>query len=190
MSELKLAVAAVLLLAAGPSVPGAELEGVTMPDRIVVDGRELVLNGMGLREATFFKVDVYVAGLYLEERSSDPARILDSAGIKRIVMHFVYSRVDREKLIEAWEEGLRENLGSDFDRLRSSLERLDGWMETVQAGDTMVFTALPGRGLEVEVKGRVKGVVADSDFARLFWAVWLGPEPPNPGLKRGLLGLD
>ncbi|HOO76863.1 MAG TPA: chalcone isomerase family protein [bacterium] len=189
MSVSKLA-AAVLLLGACASVPAAELEGVTMPDRIVVDGKDLVLNGMGLREATFFKVDVYVAGLYLQERSSDPGRILDSGGIKRIVMHFVYSRVDREKLVEAWGEGLQENLGSDLERLRPALAQLDGWMETVEAGDTMVFTALPGRGLEVEIKGRIKGIIADPDFARLFWAVWLGPEPPNPGLKRGLLGLD
>ncbi len=56
----------------------AELAGVRMSDQVTVDGRTLSLNGLGLREATAFKVDVYVAGLYLEQkkiRGVDFARV-------------------------------------------------------------------------------------------------------------------
>jgi len=43
----------------------ADLDGVTLPDTMQLDGSELVLNGMGTRKATMFKVKVYVMGLYL-----------------------------------------------------------------------------------------------------------------------------
>jgi len=51
-----------------------ELAGVTFPDQISVDSRTLLLNGMGLREATILKVDVYVAALYLERNRPTPTR--------------------------------------------------------------------------------------------------------------------
>src|SRR5207247_9289332 len=69
------AVLSLLTLSLAARASAGELAGVTLPDRIQVDSRTLVLNGMGLREATFLKVDVYVAGLYLETTSSDPGAI-------------------------------------------------------------------------------------------------------------------
>jgi hypothetical protein len=50
--------------------------GVTLPDQAMVEARTLVLNGMGLRKATWLRVKVHVAGLYLEEMSLDAARSL------------------------------------------------------------------------------------------------------------------
>ena len=44
------------------------------------------------------------------------------------------------------------------------------------------------RGMQVEVNGTVKGTITGDDFATAFLAIWLGPHPPNPGLKSGLLG--
>ena len=55
----------VMLLFATPAV-GAELNGVTLPDTISVNGKTLVLNGLGLRKKAFIKV--YVAGLYLPHK--------------------------------------------------------------------------------------------------------------------------
>lgn len=176
-----------LALSAGLAA-AAELQGVSMPDNVTVEDRQLALNGMGLREATFLKVDVYVAGLYLEKPSADPQEILGSDQAKRILMHFVYKKVEQKKLAKGWMEGLEANTGDRFERYRASLDRLNGWMEDVVAGDTMTFTAIPGQGLEVVVKDQRKGVIDDEEFARDFWSIWLGPSPPNAGLKTGLLG--
>ena len=68
---LSLAGAALLASIAAP-LPAAECIGVSLPDRMQAPDRQpLVLNGMGVRKATLFKVKVYVAGLYLPESSSD-----------------------------------------------------------------------------------------------------------------------
>ena len=56
-------------------------------------------------------------------------------------------------------------------------------------GDRMSFTHRPGTGVEVSVNGSSKGVLEGDAVARALWAIWLGPEPPNEGLKTGMLGL-
>jgi hypothetical protein len=66
----------------------ASLAGVTLPDTEQVGGAKLVLNGLGLRTKFFIKV--YVAGLYVEQKSSDPRAIIAADAPKRIVMQFLH----------------------------------------------------------------------------------------------------
>ena len=54
------------------------LDGITMPDTATVGGKDLQLNGLGTRKATFLKVKVYVMGLYLEKKSQDGQAIAAS----------------------------------------------------------------------------------------------------------------
>jgi hypothetical protein len=179
---------AVLLLSGAAGA--AELADVTLPDRVTVGETELQLNGLGLREASMLKVDVYVAGLYLEETSSDPSTILASDQIKRIHMDFVYKKVATKKITKAWIDGIEANVPDEADALAASLDQLNAWMEEMVKGDTMTFTSIPGKGLEVVVKEQRKGLIEDPAFAKAFWSIFLGPEPPNEGLKTGLLGLE
>jgi len=177
----------VVLFAALPT-SAAELAGVSMPDTVNVAGKQLTLNGMGLREKLMF--DIYVAGLYLETKSSDAETILASPGAKFLRMHFVYKKVGEKKLTDAWTEGLENNVGSQLDALRPSLDRLNSWMEEMVRGDEMTFTSIPGQGLRVEVKGQEKGVIDDEAFSKAFWSIFLGEDPPTGKLKKGLLGAD
>ena len=48
----------------------------------------MTLNGLGLRQATAFKVNVYVAALYVPKTSSDASALL-AAAPKEIVLQFV-----------------------------------------------------------------------------------------------------
>jgi hypothetical protein len=164
-----------------------ELDGVTLADQVTVEGRTLVLNGMGLRQATILRVRVYVAGLYLEARSSDASQIIASEGPKRLALHFVRD-VGRGSLIDAWKEGFAKSAGQGVTALQDRLATLNAWMVDVKPGDAITFTQVPGRGIVVEVKGEAKGTLPGADFARALWGVWLGAEPPNAGLKKGLLG--
>jgi len=51
-----------------------EIEGVKLADTATVAGRDLVLNGAGLRKRLLF--DVYVASLYLPAKVSAAAAVL------------------------------------------------------------------------------------------------------------------
>ena len=191
MSTKRFVIAAAVVFAAvgtGPT-PGTagELAGVSLPDQVMVEGRTLVLNGMGLREATILRLHVYVAGLYLETRSGDASQIMIPGGTKRLVLRFVRD-VGRSSLVDAWNDGFAKAIGTELTGLQDRLATLNAWMVDVKRGDTLVFTQIPGRGVVVEVKGQAKGTIAGADFSRALWAIWLGDRPPNEQLKVGLLG--
>jgi len=159
--------------------------GVTYPDHVTVSGTQLTLNGLGIREATVFNVNVYVAALYLEAASRDGNAISDSETKKRLVLHFVRD-VDGSDIQDAWTEGFEhQGHSSSFG---AEIRRLNGWMSDMADGDVMTFTYEPGTGLTVRVRGQRKGTIAGAEFAHGFFRIWLGSHPPNGGLKVGLLG--
>ena len=183
--RMLLALGALLLLAV--PVSAGQRAGVSMPDHITVEGKTLVLNGMGVREATIFNVDVYVAGLYLESKSSNAQQIIRDNKIKRIHMRFVRD-VDKSDMTEAWDEGFKKNAGKNLNAMKSRIAKLNSWMADIKDGQTLTFTYVPGKGVQVMVKGHMKGTIQGADFAQVFFSIWLGPNPPNKGLKKGMLG--
>lgn len=170
---------------AGTAAAG-KLAGVSMPDGITVDGKALALNGMGIRKATLFNIKVYVAGLYLENRSHSPANILRSEQVKRFDVVLLRD-VDRDDIIDAWRKGLKKN-GADMVKLKARFDQFAGWMSDFAKGDTLTFLYIPGRGVAVTVKGTLKGTISGADFATALFGIWLGANPADDGLKDGLLG--
>jgi hypothetical protein len=165
----------------------AQCEGVSMPDTVEVEGSKLVLNGLGIREATVLQVDVYVAGLYLPAKTSDGGKAASDDVAKRLVLKFV-REVSAADVAKAWSEGFEKNAGAGKKAFDDRIKKLNGWMSDLKVGDQAIFTYLPGKGIEVSVKGKVKGIVEGVDFMKVFYSIWLGKSPPNPGLKSGLLG--
>lgn len=165
-----------------------DLAGVALPEQMMAGEITLVLNGMGLRKVTWFKLEAYVAGLYLEEKSSDAAGILGGGGAMQIILVFVRP-VGRKRIIKEWDECLRANVGNDFAILEDRVAALRGWLpDAVESRDRMSFTYLPEKGVVVEIQGEIMGTIPGADFARALFAMWLGDHPPNEALKSGLLG--
>lgn len=175
-------ISVIAMLGAGV-VHGKECNGVKFPDETQVDGIHLTLNGLGLRQATMLKVKVYIAALYVAKPSNDANVILGSNAPKELVLHFVRN-VTASDLNNAWEEGF-DKQASEF---KDPLAMLKGWMTDMKTGQRLVFVHKPGAGIQVDVNGAAKGTIKGDQFAKAFLSIWLGPNPPNPGLKTGLLG--
>lgn len=173
------------ILTASALIHAATLSGVTLPDTASVKGRTLILNGMGLR--TKFIVRIYVAGLYLESKSSDPNAIIESDELKRIVLQFVHA-VSRAQVADSFNEAFNNNVPDAAPTMKAEIARLLGAVDSVKAGDQMVLTYLPGTGTTLALNGKNKLTIATPAFRSALFAIWLGPRPPNPELKRGLLG--
>jgi hypothetical protein len=172
------------------AVPAAamELAGVTLPDEITVGGTTLKLNGMGLRTKTMLKVKVYAAGLYLATPGHDAAGIITADEPKQVVMHFLYKKVEKDKLTEAWREGFANNSAAALPVLKVRLEEFCALWPDMASGERAVITYLPGTGTRLELNGKEAGVIPGKDFADALFAVWLGSKPADAGLKEGILG--
>lgn len=174
----------VLLGLAASALPRT-VANVNMPDRMEVAGRQLVLNGVGVRKATILNVKVYVAGLYLETPSKDPAQIIQSPQHKRLVMQFLRD-VDRKDIVDAWSEGFRKNT-KNLDPIKTRIAKLTGWMRDMKDGSTITLTYVNGV-VQMAFGKNVQGTIEGADFAQALFSIWLGPEPPDQDLKKGLLG--
>ncbi|HZD48327.1 MAG TPA: chalcone isomerase family protein [Silvibacterium sp.] len=176
---------AVFLLASTFNLGAGTLNGVTLPDTIQPRGIPLVLNGMGLR--TKYMVKVYVAGLYLQQKSSDADAIIKADAPKRIVMQFLHG-TSKSQMADAFNDSFNDNAPDAKAALKADVDRFLGQLDTVHTGDQMVFTYIPGTGTIFVLNGGEKLTVPGLAFAQLLFSVWLGPKPPNPELKKGLLG--
>lgn len=180
-----LTLAVTLALALAGAAPAAELAGVKMPDTDTVEGKTLKLNGLGLRKKAFFKV--YVAGLYLETPSKDPAAVLASNEAKSMRLHILRG-LKGKQVSDAIAEGFERNSRSELPKLKSRLDKLAAMIPDVEEGDQIVLTWVPDKGTKVTVRGTDRGMVEGRDFADALFAVWLGPEPVQEDLKKALLG--
>jgi hypothetical protein len=159
--------------------------GVTLPDTFQVGSTALQLNGMGLR--TKYMVKVYVAGLYLTQKSSDPNAIVKADVPKRIVMHFVRD-VSKSQLTDAFAESFHNYTPDAENTLKPDIDRLFSALEAVKDGEEITFTYLPEKGTSVALGDKEKLTIAGPAFAEMLFSVWLGPKPPNASLKKGLTG--
>ena len=175
MTRNLLSVVVSVLTAFGMGVAhGKDCQGVTFPEQAQVHGSTLTLNGLGLRQATFLKVNVYVAALSVAHVSSDAQALLGSNTPKELRLHFLHS-ASADDLTKAWEEGFVHNAKAQLPALQERIEMLKSWMADMQSGQRLTFLHTPGAGIQVEVNGTVKGLITGDDFATAFLSIWLGP---------------
>jgi hypothetical protein len=176
-----------VLLALNAPLFAGELAGVKLPDAVVLEGQPKVLNGLGLRLATFFKVKVYVAGLYVSEKSPDSAKHLGDTSSKLVRMSFLRD-VDAEILGEAFSDGFEKACkGDECKTFGEAVKAFVKLQPDVKQGETLDFELLQA---EIIVKKNDKelGRVAGVGLGQVVLRVWIGDNPPNPELKVGLLG--
>ena len=176
---------ALFLLVSTLTVSAGTLNGVTMPETIQARGVPLVLNGMAVRTRTGFKI--YVAGLYLQQKSSDADGIIRSDSPKRIVLQFTHE-TSKNQMVEAFNHGFDNSEPGARDALKQQVDHFLGQLDGVHSGDQMVLTYFPGTGTVFLMNGGEKITIPGLPFAQLLFSVWLGPTPTAPEVKKSLLG--
>jgi hypothetical protein len=181
---MKKRVLVLILFVAATAALAVEIAGVKPPDTITVEGKTLKLNGAGLRTKVVFKV--YVAALYLETPSKDPAAIVSSDQVKSMRLSILRS-LKGSQVSEAIEEGFEKNSKAQMAALKPRLTKLGSLIPNVEKGDELELSYVPGKGTVVTVKGAEKGVIEGKDFADALFSVWLGANPVQEDLKKDLL---
>lgn len=173
------------------AAPAAELEGIKLPDSAQVGdgGTVLVLNGAGLRTRFLFRV--YVGALYLQKKNSVASAVINDAGAKRIALYML-RELSAAQFVSALEDGLKSNHGAEeLTRLDAPVRQLRAIFDavkTAKAGDVILIDYLPGSGTRITVNGGVKGTIAGEEFNRALLRIWLGENPADQDLKKGMLG--
>lgn len=167
-----------------------EVEGVKLGATNQLGTATLQLNGAGLRTKVFFKV--YVAGLYVPQKTSNAAQLLAQKGARRVSISMLRN-VDADSFSNALVEGLRDNhtevqlaaMKAQIDALIANLKMAG----EAKKGDLIHFEYLPDAGTQVTVNGKVLGSpIAGDEFFTSVLRIWLGDKPVDASLKKALLG--
>jgi Chalcone isomerase-like len=164
-----------------------EVAGVKFPETVTVEGKELKLNGAGLRTKAIFKV--YAAGLYLESTTQDFAQIISSDQIKRVRMSMLRD-LEKKKITEAISDGIAKNNKSQLPALKARIDTFNAAIQDLNKGDDLTLTYIPGKGTSVKSKAGQEISVEGKDFADALFSVWLGKDPVDDDLKDGMLGKE
>lgn len=143
---------------------------------LVPDGRPL-----GRGEARFLGVHLYDASLWVGAAGYRPEG--------PYALSLRYARgFSRDTLVETSLDEMRRLGGADealLARWKAVLERV---FPDVAAGETIVGVRLSGGGAAFYHQGRLTGEVADPEFGRVFFAIWLDSRTRVPALRARLLG--
>lgn len=184
-----LSLAGLILLA--PLAFSGELEGYNFEDKITLDGKELHLNGMALRTVRRFGMSfkVYVAGLYVEKRSTDAKEIMESGGVVHLKSYYL-REVTKKQQKDPFRDAIRKNCYSDCSDSKKKIFKIINACKRTKEGGSFDFTFYPDK-VKFSMDGanaKSEVVVDGASFSKDMLAIWLGPEPPNESLKAGLLG--
>ena len=184
MQRLLLLVSCLLIFS--PSLVSAKtVYDIDLPEMATVGSETLQLNGYGLRKKFFFKI--YLGSLYTAEKATTTEQVLSMPGAKMIRMDFIYSKVDREKITEAFAEGFEKN--SPQLKGNPVLQQfLDLFDADFVAGDR-VDLIFPADGTVSAIHNkRYLGQIDSDALAKAVLLIYLGRDPADDDLKAGMLG--
>lgn len=188
--SFKAMVAGVLLtLAVGPAAAAIEVSGFKYEDSIKVAGKDLLLNGAGVR--TKFIVKVYSAGLYLQTKESTVDGVLKADGPRR--MRLVMLRdVSSDDFGNAFMSGLNSNVSKeDKAKIITQITKygeMFAQLAAIKKGDILDTDWIPGTGTQCYLNGKKIGsVIPDQLFYNSVLRIWLGDKPADSTLKGKLL---
>ena len=181
--------AATLAFAFGTANAAVDVAGVKYQESLSVAGKDLVLNGAGVR--TKFIVKVYAAGLYLQSKQTTTDGVMKVEGPRRIRLVMLRD-VSSEDFGGAFMNGLNSNVSKE-DKARiigqiSKYGEMFASLDGLKKGDTLDTDFIPGQGAQSYINGKKIGtVLPDVTFYNSVLRIWLGDKPVDGSLKTKLL---
>lgn len=185
---MKSIITAILLTLFASTSLAAEVAGVQLDETIRVFNRDLKLNGTGVRSA--MSVKIYVAALYLQQRSQDADEVLASKQPKRLLM--VFKRNLKSTIVSnAFRDGIRNN--SDEAELLilkpriEQLERAVARLGEAKENDRLAIDFAVDGSVDVVYNDKLEESISGPHFGPAMLKIWLGGVPVADDLKNGLL---
>ena len=132
----------------------------------------------------FLGMQIYDARLWVQP-DFDPNRL----GQQALVLELKYLRGLRGRLIA--ERSIKEmRRHASFTDMQSDiwLAEMTRVFPDVGANDKLTGILQPGLGATFLFNDQPQGQVADPEFARLFFSIWLGTNTSQPNMRAALLG--
>ena len=162
-----------------------DVAGINLSESVKIGGQKLQLNGYGIRKKYFFKI--YVGSLYTAQKATAAAQVVDDNGGKLIRMNFLYSKIEKEKIVGGFAKGIDKNAS----QLRSdpAVDRFLGWFDADFIEGDQVDLQMAADGTVSAIhNGRTLGSIQSSNLVKALLLIYLGDDPADDDMKDGMLG--
>lgn len=157
--------------------------GVEFPREVKFehDGKEFQLDITGVATRKKLIIKVYSVAHYLQKgwnaSSGDKIKeIMRDDRAKELILKYVHN-VSLDKIQNAYHESFQNALsGSNSNQLQDEINKfISFYQQDAQKGDEQILRWLPGGYVEVIINGNKAGSLTNSEFARILWSIWFGP---------------
>jgi chalcone isomerase-like protein len=177
----------VATLAIASNAAALDVEGVKLADRTTVGGRELVLNGAGVRKRAIFKV--YVGSLYVPAKATSLEQVL--AGQPRRIQLNLLRDLSADQLVGALMDGLKQNLApAELAAISTQTGELAAIMKSfgeAKEGSVVTLDFVDG-ATKIGLNGAEQGSIDGEAFNRALTRIWIGEHPVQEDLRKAMLG--
>lgn len=179
-----------LALGLAGAAQAIEVGGLKFDDTAKVAGKELKVNGAGVRTRVIVKV--YALVLYLPEKKDTTAGVLESSGPRRFSLGLL-REVTGDDLGQAFMAGITANTDkAERSKFVNQLAQFgEAFVNIPQGkkGDVITVDWVPDTGTVMFLNGKPIGEpMKDIAFYNAVLKIWLGDKPVDSSLKPQLLG--
>jgi len=187
MNRLLIVLALIAAFFAFPA-DASRIAGVEIPETLESGGVALILNGAGIR--TKFFLDIYVGGLYLKERSTEAAGILDADERMAVKLWIVTGLITSDRMQKSIEEGFQKSTRGNTAPIREKIDALiDVYDEEINDGDNFELVYVPGQGLKIYKNGvYTLTIECGLSFKRALFGIYISDRSVQKSLRHGMLG--
>ena len=156
------------------------VKGVDLPDTLTVGDETLLLNGAGIRVkklAGIIKKDIYVAGLYLKNKSGNAQEIIDADETMLLRIKIVSSLLTKERFTEATLTGFAESTKGNTAPIQKEIDLfLNTFAEKIKDGDLFEIVYKKGVGVQTFKNGSANALVTipGMPIKKALFGIWLG----------------
>ena len=172
MNRTALILAALLLMPVG-------VMAFSLPAQVAGDFPDFRRAGEG--RLRWLGLHIYDASLWIKSARWDAEQVF--------VLDLRYARnIKSRRLVDASLDEMRRLGFGNEKQLERWGEQMARVLPDVSKGEHLTGVNRPGVGAEFYYEGRVVGTIADPEFARAFFSIWLDARTREPGLRRSLIG--
>lgn len=164
------------------------VSGIELKESINLGKHHFYLNGAGQR--SMLLIDLYVAALYLTNKTADPQAIINANEAMLIQINVVSNLITSENLTRGTKEGFEKATNNNTKDIQEQIDDFFlAFKEPIKFGDVFDIVYIPGKGVTV-IKNRhvTKHLPDNMAFKRALFGIWLSDNPAQESLKKKLLG--
>ncbi len=169
-------------------VCAVDLKAIQAMQKAKVDRQDVYLNGIG--EVKYLGHSIYIATLYLQEKSSIDEDIIASHSNKRIEMRFYADEFFAKRFARNLATSIKmNNKTEDWSLQRGNVQRLLAVFKGVfKKGDVLQFDFAHEKWVKVRLNKKELITLRNTSFAPVLLKAWFGDKSSNPEFKKGLRG--